>query len=47
MIMNIYYIYYIYIYTTFIRQLRKWKLPDECCYKLQETLGCRTIFSMD
>ena len=23
------------------------ELPDECCYKLQETLGCRTIFSMD
>ena len=22
-------------------------LPDECCYKLHETLGCRLIFSMD
>ena len=23
------------------------QLPDECSYKLQETLRCRTIFSMD
>ena len=35
---QLYFYLYIYIYIY---------IHDECCYTLHETLGCRTIFSMD